>query len=177
MSVRRTTVVPFQSSNIGSSHQLLFHEYGPTDGEAAYIQATLHADELPGLLVANNLIKLLDQAAARGEVSKKIIIVPYANPIGLSQNLLGKHTGRFAYATGTNFNREHIDVIKQVTAAVDGKLTKDDAAENVRIIRASILEETNKLVFRKDDQIMKKELFKVASQCDIVLDLHCDCST
>ena len=38
--------------------------------------------------------------------SGTVIVVPYANPVGMSQNLFGYVTGRFDMATGTgNFNR------------------------------------------------------------------------
>ena len=48
----------------------------------AYIQASLHADELPGMILAHHLIKMLDSADKLGLISKEIIIVPFANPIG-----------------------------------------------------------------------------------------------
>lgn len=57
-----------------------------------YIQATLHADEIPGLLVAHHLIKLLDAAERNNEIQQKITIVPFANPIGLSQQILETHS-------------------------------------------------------------------------------------
>jgi Succinylglutamate desuccinylase / Aspartoacylase family len=71
-SQRRTTEkIILPTSGIGTRHELLVHRYGsPGPGtKKIYIQATLHADELPGLLVAHHLIKLLDEASAKGEIN------------------------------------------------------------------------------------------------------------
>ncbi len=150
--------------------------YNPwlADGRA-YIQASLHADEIPGLLVQHHLIKLLDAADARGEILKEILLVPYANPIGLSQIVMGYHMGRFSLDTGVNFNRDWIDVSDKVIASVKDKLSPDDAKHNIRTIRASLLEESSKISNQKIENVMKKELYRLACVADIVLDLHCDC--
>lgn len=171
---RQTTKVALPSSAIGSSNELIFHRYGPSDAEeSAYIQASLHADELPGLLVSHHLIHLLDKADAENRIAKRITIVPYANPIGLGQNFLHSHLGRFSVSSGVNFNRDWIDVTAAVAKAIEGKLTANPA-ENVKLIRAAMLVEIDKLVINREDSVMKRELFKVASVSDIVLDLHCD---
>ena len=76
------------------------HRYGPVEGvstssavEKCYIQASLHSDEIPAMLVAHKLIKMLDDFDERGQIQKQIIVVPYANPIGLSQNILNSGIG------------------------------------------------------------------------------------
>ena len=76
------------------------HRYGPVEGastsstvEKCYIQASLHSDEVPAMLVAHKLIKMLDDFDERGEIQKQIIVVPHANPIGLSQNILNSGIG------------------------------------------------------------------------------------
>ena len=61
--------------------------------EKCYIQASLHSDEVPAMLVTHKLIKMLDDFDKRGEIQKQIIVVPYANPIGLSQNILNSGLG------------------------------------------------------------------------------------
>ena len=52
-------------SQIGNRRKLLVYRYSPstptTNTRRAYLQASLHADELPGLLLNHHLIKLLDQ--------------------------------------------------------------------------------------------------------------------
>ena len=90
--------IPIPSSSAGTERFLAVHRWTPSKpstnhGGSLYIQAALHADETPGILVAQQLISLLDAADARGEIAREIIIVPFANPIGLSQNILGSHIG------------------------------------------------------------------------------------
>jgi predicted deacylase len=52
------------------------HRWGPKDKDRVYIQAALHADELPGILVANKLIELLDSIDVKGAIKKEIILIP-----------------------------------------------------------------------------------------------------
>jgi predicted deacylase len=87
---RVTRRIDIPSSGIGSEQYILSHTYLPSTQPSSlskiYIQASLHADEIPGLLVINHLIKLLDKAT---QINAEIILVPFANPIGLNQQLLG----------------------------------------------------------------------------------------
>lgn len=48
---RTVQSITLPSSSIGTRHNLVIHSYGPDSTQAtkrAYIQASLHADELPG---------------------------------------------------------------------------------------------------------------------------------
>jgi predicted deacylase len=172
----RIDTVALPPSAIGSTNILQFHRFGPESAsEQIYIQASLHADELPGLLVCHHLLKMLDAAERNGRLRKKIVIVPYANPIGLKQVLLGSHEGRFSFASGVNFNRNWIDVTNAVGDRIGNDLIMGDSTHNIALIRRLILEEIDKLTLWKADDVMKKELFRVASVSDIVVDLHCDC--
>jgi len=187
LNMRQTSTIELPSPGIGTKHRLIFHDYVPQNSEIhttdsleyfkqdrVYIQASLHADELPGMLVNHHLIKLLDAAAARNGILKPITIVPFANPIGLNQNLIGANLmGRFSFLTGVNFNRDWIDVTSKVLESIQDKLS-EDSVRNVAIIRKALFDETDKLEFDSIEQIMKKELFKKACGADIVLDLHCD---
>eukprot|EP01035_Chromulina_nebulosa_P026775 gene26775-35098_t len=191
---RRTSKIELPSAGIGCKNTLQFHEYGPPDAtETAYIQTTLHADELPGLLVTNHLLKFLDKAQRLGAVLKKVIIVPFANPIGLSQHFLGYFPGRFSLSTGTNFNREFLNVTDRVyvrlvralqnaTAAPDEVLSVDNEVHNVAVVRRAILAEIDEahrqslsVKGEKEEVAMKRLLYSKACVADIVLDLHCDC--
>ncbi len=60
-----------------------------------YIQASVHADEMPGVFCVHHLTPLLEQADRDGAVTGEIVVVPFANPIGLAQDLSGHHYGRF----------------------------------------------------------------------------------
>eukprot|EP01038_Epipyxis_sp_PR26KG_P012539 gene12539-16817_t len=180
-STRITTIKNLKPSGIGSSTRIVVHQYSPQiptpveNKKSIYIQASLHADELPGMLVSHHLIKLLDKAAHRGLIKNDITIVPYANPIGLGQNVLGNHIGRFSTSSGINFNRDWIDVTQTVIKKLSElNILSDDPKHNVRTIRELMADEINSLSFNKEDAQLKKELFLMAAPADIVLDLHCD---
>jgi len=139
------------------------------------IPSFFSADEIPGLLVTQKLINYLDEAAASGHIKENIRVVSFANPVGLSQFILGSHIGRFSLDTGMNFNRDWPDVSNNVIQKIAGKLKENNTDFNVRLIRQSILEsieEGNPSV--KLDQVLKRELYKMASVADVFLDLHCD---
>lgn len=187
---RQTSELILDPTSIGTSSKVLFHDYFPSTDvqeidkssldwyglDRAYVQASLHADELPGLLVLHHLIKLLDQAAERNAIRKQITIVPYANPIGSNQILLGTHLGRFSTLTGVNFNRSWIDVTKNVATNLEGKLSRDNKDFNRALIRKTLFEEASKTDSNRPEVRWKRELFKKACVSSVVLDLHCDLS-
>ncbi|WP_028534816.1 succinylglutamate desuccinylase/aspartoacylase family protein [Paludibacterium yongneupense] len=150
-----------------------FHFGAPDSGGKAYIQASLHADELPGMLVAWYLKRELNRLEAEGCVTGEIIVVPQANPIGHAQALLGTPLGRFELASGNNFNRHYPRLSDAVYARVKERLGAD-AAGNTRLIRAAIRSE---LALREDESELDSQrtiLMSLAADADIVLDLHCD---
>jgi len=80
----------------GASHRLLKHTFEGGGSElSAYIQAGLHADELPGMLVIQHLLNALVKLDNAGRIRGRIVVRPFANPIGLGQRVFGAHTGRF----------------------------------------------------------------------------------
>lgn len=174
---RTTQRIDLPSSSIGTKYSLQVHHYGPKtpniSTKRAYIQSSLHADEIPGLLVSHHLIHLLDAADKLGHITEEIDIVPYANPIGLNQNLLGNHLGRFSLDSGVNFNRDYMDISSAVGEKVQDKLSQD-GVKNVKIIREEMLAQIDSKKIYKEEAVLKKILFKMACVCDIVLDLHCD---
>jgi predicted deacylase len=127
-----------------------------------------------GLLVSHHLIKLLDGAAARGEILEKIVVVPYANPIGLSQHPMGTHIGRFSLETGVNFNRQFADVTNFAISRIEGRLKRDDEAYNVKIIRDAFKAAIEEVEVFREEAAMKKFLYSLACDADVALDLHCD---
>ena len=167
------------NGGIGTKHQILVHKYTPVDSTStkkAYIQASLHADEIPGILVSHHLIHLLDAAAEKNEIQQEIIVIPYANPIGLSQYLLGSQIGRFSIKSGINFNRDWPDLTTKISESIKDKLIINDAKHNVQVIRAAMIEELNNSNTNCIDKIMKNSLYKLSCDADLVLDLHCDSS-
>lgn len=144
---------------------------GPCKG---YIQASLHADELPGMRVAVELKRRLRELEAQGRVTGVIELVPVANPIGLGQVFQAAHLGRFELASGTNFNRGFFDLASAIAPALDGCLG-GDAPANVRLIRAAMQEALESLPPASSAlQGLQQLLLRHACDADVVLDLHCD---
>lgn len=158
----------------GTTHQLTSLHYGtPGAGPKVMIQASLHADEVPGMLVAHHLRQRLDALQAAGRVRGEVVLVPAANPVGLGQWLLRGFQGRFDLASGENFNRHYADLTETVAAAVQGQLG-DDSAANVARVRAALREAVAALPATSTLQSLRRTLFALAVDADIVLDLHCD---
>lgn len=77
---------PMTGASAGTRRELTLYRYGAAGGSPkVYLQAGLHADEMPGVLVLQHLMTLLDQAESYGGVRGEVLVVPAANPIGLSQ--------------------------------------------------------------------------------------------
>ncbi len=168
-------------SATGTQRLLTLHRYGaPEARPKAYLQAALHADETPGLLVLHHLVRLLDAAAARDEITGQIVILPYANPIGLDQNVNGYHLGRQHLGGGGNFNRNWLDLSEPVAEAVAGQLGPDPE-KNVAAIRAALRAAVSgRRETLPPDQLgaelidHRLRLAQEAVDADLVLDLHCD---
>src|SRR4051812_35595461 len=73
---------------------------------SAYMQAALHAGELPGTVAIHALMPLLRRAEAEGRIRGDITIVPWANPIGRAQYVFSELQGRFHLGSRANFYRE-----------------------------------------------------------------------
>ncbi len=117
---------------------------------SAYLQAALHAGELPGVVAVDALMPMLAKAEAEGRIRGAVTVVPWANPIGRAQYHFGEHQGRFHLGTRTNFNRAF-----PLLAAPDVKLLPDTTLGGA-------------------DQRLKTRLVQLSLGHDIVLDLHCD---
>lgn len=138
-----------------------------------YIQSALHADEVPGILVAHQLAKQLAGLEQRNEIIGEVILVPFANPIGLAQQVMGLQHGRFDLRDGANFNRGFAELAPAAAELLAKTLTQD-VKQNTRVIRAALLNIAEDLPAITPTQDLKKQLLKLAVDADIVLDLHCD---
>lgn len=116
---------------------------------AAYIQAALHAGELPGVVAIDVLMPKLRKAEEEGRIRGRLTVVPAANPVGRAQYHFGYIQGRFHLGTRTNFNRDY------------PLLERPDPA---------LAEVAGGTV----DQRLKQRLLALSVGHDIVLDLHCD---
>jgi predicted deacylase len=164
-------VLPWGSP--GTERRLSVFRYGSGPCKA-YIQASMHADELPGMRVAVELKRRLRELEAQGRLTGVIELVPVANPIGLGQMVQGQHQGRYELASGKNFNRDFFDLASAIAPALDGCLGRDEPS-NVRLIRAAMQEALEVLPPpRSELQGLQRLLLKHACDADVVLDLHCD---
>ncbi len=159
---------------LGGQRQLShFHFGAPGAGEKVYLQAGLHADEIPGMLVLHYLKRLLSQAERRGEVRGEIIMVPVANPPGLAQLLLNSGIGRFDLASGRNFNRDFPDLaaLAQPRLPAESPATR---AEYLQQVRDAMQKALAALPVASEVQALRQHLLSLACDADLVLDLHCD---
>ena len=145
----------------------------PGQGPKATLQAALHADEVPGLLVAHHLRARLAALEAEGRIVGEVVLVPVANPIGLTQRVLQGVEGRFDLASGENFNRHYADLFDTVAAQVGDRLTAD-ATHNVAVIRQALRDAAAALPERSALESLRRTLLSLSIDADIVLDLHCD---
>ena len=166
--------LPLAGAAPGQRHALQVLRFGtPGAGPKAYIQAALHADEVPALLVAGALRTRLLALEAAGQLRGEVVLVPYANPLGLSQLVLGQQLGRFDLRDGVNFNRLLPDLSDAARDAVQGRLG-DDAGANVALVRQALRDAAAALSARHPVQDLKRRLITLAIDADVVLDLHCD---
>lgn len=157
-----------------AGYQLTSCHYGsPGSGKKVYIQASLHADEVPAMLVAHVLRRELERLDLEARIHGEVILVPAANPIGLSQVVHGTPLGRFDLASGVNFNRAFRHVADELKTTLAGRLGPD-AAANVAAIRAEARAAVDRWEPLDATQVLKKTLLALAIDADIVLDLHCD---
>lgn len=130
----------------------VFHFKGDDSrAPTVYIQAALHAGELPGTALIHFLCERLRHAEAEGAIAGSLTIVPHANPIGLAQSHFGELQGRFDLGSRANFNRDFplIPLEKRDTLLADlGRFSATDR--------------------------LKRKLLHMALGADLVLDLHCD---
>ncbi|MYM25540.1 deacylase [Duganella sp. FT135W] len=165
---------PLSGAHANAAYALTSFHFGtPGSGKKVYIQGSLHADEVPGMLVAQFLRTELVALEAAGKISGEIILVPAANPIGLAQAIHGAAFGRFDLTTGVNFNRAYKHVANDLKQSLAGKLGQD-AAANVALIRAHARASIADWTPATDAETLKKTLMSLAIDADIVLDLHCD---
>ncbi|WP_287876664.1 succinylglutamate desuccinylase/aspartoacylase family protein [Aquitalea sp.] len=174
----RTEIHPLLSPSLGTQRSITSFHFGPAAGSGGwprkvYIQASLHAGEIPGMLVAHLLRQQLADLEARGLLQAEIVLVPVANPIGLAQQLHYQPQGRFDLETGENFNRLYSEPSAQIIPQLAQQLTPDIDA-NRSIIRQALRTAIAGQAVSSELQSLRQTLHLLALDADLVLDLHCD---
>jgi uncharacterized protein len=165
---------PLLSPSLGTQRQLTSLHFGQAaNGRKAYIQASLHADELPGMLTAHKLRGLLEAAEAAGEIPGEVVLVPVCNPIGLDQSLMHHQVGRFELLGMENFNRNYPDFFALSRTGSHRQLTQD-AATNRGIVRSAMHAVLAEQPVNTELESLRHRLMTLSCDADVVLDLHCD---
>jgi predicted deacylase len=167
---------PLVGASLGTGRAITSYRFGPDDGAACpkvYIQASLHADELPGMVVAWYLKRRFAELEAAGQLAARVVLVPLANPAGLNQHWFGAQMGRFEMRSGQDFNRRFPGLGPELAMQLRHRLTGDETY-NARLIRAALRDAlaARKPATELDSQ--RLELMKLACDADLVIDLHCD---
>ena len=163
------------SPSLGAHKTLTSFHFGqPGTGPKIYIQASLHAEELPGMLAAYHLRPLLERLDAAGQISGNVVLVPMANPIGAAQRVQHKPVGRFELDSGENFNRYYPDFARHIADEVLPTLGKD-AVANVALVRQAMGRHLEQWIPKTELHSLRRALLQLSFDADYVLDLHCDC--
>ena len=166
---------PLLICSLGSQKSLTSFHFGtPGARPKVYIQASLHAEELPGMLAAHHLRGLLEAAEAAQLIQGEVILVPVANPLGLAQRVDHKPMGRFDLESSENYNRHYPDLAKAILPEVLPVLT-EDAQANVALVRRAMGDYLRTWAPTTELQSLRRTLLTLAHDADSVLDLHCDC--
>lgn len=170
----QTETVALSGPSPGTTRSLTRHHWGNRDARPkVYLQGGLHADEMPGPLTLYHLMGLLDRAEAEGRITGHIVVVPLANPIGLSEWLLHKPVGRRDLEGANNFNRGYPDLAALAGDALQDRLGPDPAA-NVATIRQAFQAALAAQHPETEVDDLRLRLIEGSFDADHVLDLHCD---
>ena len=171
--MRKSRIV-LPSMTPGTGRSLTVYRFGRAGARPkAYLQASIHANELPGAMALHHLLPMLADADRRGRVKGEIVVVPVVNPIGLSQLVGNNHLGRYDFLGRDNFNRNWHDLSDAVAKRIGGSLGRN-AGENVTRIRAAALAALAAMKPANELQTLRAEVMKLSVDADVVLDLHCD---
>ena len=158
----------------GRSTELIYYRIGPEDAvKKVYLQAALHADEQPGILILHHLLGLLRAADAAGELEAAFVLMPMVNPFGMGDIAFGRHQGRFNRATGVNHNRGWPTPSDAVADGLGSRLG-NDGDENIAMVRAALRSWAEELPCGSAFDEWRRCILAEACDADYVFDLHCD---
>jgi predicted deacylase len=170
----RIETIELRGTAPGTRHSVQVLHFGtPGAMPKAYVHGAIHADEVPAMLVAQQLRARLEALESQGQIIGEVVLVPFANPMGLAQQVLGQHHGRFDLRDGGNFNRGFPDLSDALHKAVQNQLGPD-ALQNTRVIRSALRACATELHGHTSAEDLKIRLLQLAIDADVVLDLHCD---
>jgi len=158
----------------GTGRSIAWHRFGKAGARPkAYLQAAIHANELPGAMALHHLMPMLADADRQSRIQGEIVVVPTVNPIGLAQLAGNNHLGRYDFLGRENFNRNWPELSGAIAARIGSQLGRD-AAGNIALVRKAARAELAAMRPANELQTLRVEAMKLAVDADIVLDLHCD---
>ncbi|MES3003931.1 MAG: succinylglutamate desuccinylase/aspartoacylase family protein [Pseudomonadota bacterium] len=170
----RKSTIQLPTMTPGTSRGITVHHFGKRGARPkAYLQAAIHANELPGAMALHYLMPMLAEADKQGLIQGEIVVVPTVNPIGLAQLAGNNHLGRYDFLGRDNFNRNWLELSDAVAQRVGDQLGSD-AAKNTGLVRKAAQDELASMKPRNELQTLRVEIMKLSVDADIVLDLHCD---
>lgn len=173
MAIRKISI-PLPIMTPGTQRSIPVLRFGKAGARPkVYMQAAIHANEMPGTMAMHHLMPLLAEADKKGLVLGEIILVPTVNPIGQAQLVGNSHAGRYNLLSYENFNRNWIDLSAAVAERV-GKKLGANAEDNVRTIRKAAQDSLKTLKPLNELSTLRVEVQKLSCDADFVLDLHCD---
>lgn len=138
-----------------------------------YCQASLHADEQPGMMVLHHLLKHLRALDAAGKLAAEFIIVPMANPLGFAQLGFRQHQGRYDNVSGVNFNRQWPNLLSLIRSSLPVEWSSSAEANQQKVREAVRAWLSDWRPVKARDQ-QQKFIMQAAYDADYVFDLHCD---
>ncbi|MCP4188254.1 MAG: succinylglutamate desuccinylase/aspartoacylase family protein [Gammaproteobacteria bacterium] len=158
----------------GKTTEVNYFRIGPQHaGKKVYLQAALHADEQPGILILHHLLEMLRLADQSGELKAEFVLFPMVNPLGMSDIEFGQHQGRYDRDSGINHNRQWPDVYAAISDQLGDK-PGPDAAENIKLVRQTVGEWLKTLPSTKARDQWRQLVISESYDADYVFDLHCD---
>jgi predicted deacylase len=166
--------IPLPQMTPGTRRSIALHRFGRAGARPkAYLQAAIHANELPGAMALHHLMPMLAAADRARRIKGEIIVVPTVNPIGLAQLVGNNHLGRYELLGRDNFNRNWPELAVPVCERVGRRLGRD-AHANVALVRRAALAALAALRPANELQALRAAIMRLSVDADIVLDLHCD---
>ncbi len=159
----------------------LFRIKGDQTGPNIHIQANVHGAEIQGNAVILNLLQYFCNNSFKGTVT----FIPTANPLALNNKSGASTSGRFSQISGENWNRTYTDVSEQTNLINYFDIDKfaqinidKDWHEIKELFKLKLfqhfknIEKKYRIKNITGNKIPSLLLQKVASNSDIVLDLH-----
>ena len=127
------TRIPLPPMTPGTGRSIAVHRFGRAGARPkAYLQAAIHANELPGAMALHHLMPMLVAADRQRRIKGEIVVVPDGQSDRAFAAVGNNHLGRYDFLGRENFNRNWHDLSGAVAERVGGTLGARRRAERRR---------------------------------------------